>query len=438
MKILFAAMPMVGHLAPLLAIARAARGRSDDVIVTSASHFAGRVAAAGARFVPLPPEADMDLSRLEELFPERAALPLGPERIKFDFQRIFLDTMPPQAAHLRAILANEQPDLLVTDAFFFGTTPLFLDASRARPPIVAYGPTFLPLDRPDGAPTGPGLPPARDAAERARYAAIARDVEASLNGPMRAYADAKLAGMGLPPLPCSLWQSRVMMADAYLQPTIPAFEYDFGPLPRHVRFVGQLPASPATVQNPDWWGELDGGRRIVLVTQGTVANDDFGQLVAPTLAALAHRDDLLVVATTGGRPLDAIAGPIPANARLGTFFDLPAALAKASVLVTNGGYGTVSQALAAGVPIVVAGVTEDKAEVAARVAWSGAGIDLATSTPRPEDLRDAIETLLREPRHAERARTLAADFSACDAEREIFSVIDGLAAARRENARRCG
>ena len=42
-------------------------------------------------------------------------------------------------------------------------------------------------------------------------------------------------------------------------------------------------------------------------------------------------------------------------------------LPRTDVLVTNGGYGGVQQALAHGVPLVVAGRTEDKVEVAARV-----------------------------------------------------------------------
>jgi hypothetical protein len=42
-------------------------------------------------------------------------------------------------------------------------------------------------------------------------------------------------------------------------------------------------------------------------------------------------------------------------------------------MVTNGGYGGVQQALANGVPLVVAGDSEDKPEVAARVRWSGTG-----------------------------------------------------------------
>ena len=39
------------------------------------------------------------------------------------------------------------------------------------------------------------------------------------------------------------------------------------------------------------------------------------------------------------------------------------------VFITNGGYGGVQMALANGVPIVVAGATEDKPEAGARVAW---------------------------------------------------------------------
>jgi hypothetical protein len=51
------------------------------------------------------------------------------------------------------------------------------------------------------------------------------------------------------------------------------------------------------------------------------------------------------------------------------------------VMVTNGGYGGVQMALSYGVPLVVAGASEDKPEVGARVAWSGAGLNLKTGKP---------------------------------------------------------
>jgi hypothetical protein len=128
---------------------------------------------------------------------------------------------------------------------------------------------------------------------------------------------------------------------------------------------------------------------VVLVTQGTLANHNFGLLIGPTLAALANEPDLLVVATAGGRPVEAIPGPIPGNARLSQYLPFEWVLPKVDVFVTNGGYGSVNQAMSFGIPLVTAGLTEDKADVNARVAWSGVGINLATNEPTPQALREA-------------------------------------------------
>jgi UDP:flavonoid glycosyltransferase YjiC (YdhE family) len=50
--------------------------------------------------------------------------------------------------------------------------------------------------------------------------------------------------------------------------------------------------------------------------------------------------------------------------------------------------------LRAGVPLVVAGVTEEKPEVAARVAWSGTGINLRSGRPTARRLRAAVHAVL--------------------------------------------
>jgi UDP:flavonoid glycosyltransferase YjiC (YdhE family) len=92
---------------------------------------------------------------------------------------------------------------------------------------------------------------------------------------------------------------------------------------------------------------------VALVTQGTLANHNFGLVIGPTLAALANEPDLLVVATAGGGPIDAIPSPIPGNARLAQFLPFEWMLPKVDVFVT----------------LVAAGLTEDKADVNARVAW---------------------------------------------------------------------
>jgi UDP:flavonoid glycosyltransferase YjiC (YdhE family) len=74
------------------------------------------------------------------------------------------------------------------------------------------------------------------------------------------------------------------------------------------------------------------------------------------------------------------------------------------VVATNGGYGGVQSAPAHGVPLVVAGTGQDKAEIAARVAWAGVGINLKTNTPAPEHSRAAIRRVLSEPGYRSRAQ----------------------------------
>ena len=138
------------------------------------------------------------------------------------------------------------------------------------------------------------------------------------------------------------------------------------------------------------------------MTQGTLDNHDLGKLLAPAVSGLAG-EPVLVVVATGGRPLSelvaACGGRLPANVRAAEFLPYPQLLPRTSVFVTNGGYGGVQQALVHGCPLVVAGATEDKPEVAARVAWTGAGMNLHTGNPAPQRIQAAVRRVLREPRY---------------------------------------
>ncbi|WP_458098183.1 glycosyltransferase [Roseomonas sp. WA12] len=427
MRILFASTPILGCLNPLLAVARHCLARGDEVVVVTATVLRAPVHAAGARFLPLAEAADLDYTRLHEIVPECGLLPPGPGKMRCQFEHLFLDMMLPQAATLQQAIAQERPDLIVVDNLFFGAMPLMLNEHASRPPIVVLGITPMTLDRPDGSPVMLGLPPTSNRVERARYAAIAAEVKTTFLRPVQSYANALLAGAGLPPLPCSVLHSHHTMADIYLQLTVPGFEYDYGALPPQIRFVGALPVPRVELPRPGWWEEVGAdGRRIVLVTQGTVANHDFGQLVQPALKALHDHDDFLVLVSTGGRPIESIRGPIPRNARLAKFFDFGALLPKVDVLVTNGGYGTVSLALRAGVPVVAAGCAEDKAEVGARVAWSGAGVEIPSQAPDALALRSAINRVLSWGAYRTHARALASEFAAFDTPRLILDAMDDL------------
>jgi UDP:flavonoid glycosyltransferase YjiC (YdhE family) len=289
---------------------------------------------------------------------------------------------------------------------------------------------LLHCRRDDGGPHFAGLPPATSDPQREEYAAISKEHDRVVYDPVKRYLNACLVGLGITPLSIDLLHALVALPDAYLQLTAPSFEFPRRNLPASVHFVGAPPIIPNQAPLPPWAHELDGSRKVVLVTQGTLSNFDFSRLVAPTLAALSDEPDVLVIVTTGGRSLDTIPGLVPGNARLATYLPFEWLLPKVDVLVTNGGYGSVNQALSFGVPLVTAGLTEDKADVNVRVAWSGVGINLATNNPAPQALRKALRAVLENPNYRSRASSMAEEFRRIDTRYEIIRILGQVSAPR--------
>jgi UDP:flavonoid glycosyltransferase YjiC (YdhE family) len=232
------------------------------------------------------------------------------------------------------------------------------------------------------------------------------------------------------PLAMDLHEAAVALPDAYLQLSVPSFEFPRRSLPPTVHFVGALPIIPNQAPLPLWANDLQGARRVVLVTQGTFSNHDFGQVIVPTLAALANEPDVLVVVTTGGRPISDVPGPIPHNARLASYLPFEWLLPKVDVLVTNGGYGTVNQGLSFGIPLVTAGLSEDKADNNARVTWSGVGIDLKNQQPTSSSLRDAVRAVLEKPNYRARASLMAREYARIEMQNQIVRILERLTSGR--------
>jgi UDP:flavonoid glycosyltransferase YjiC (YdhE family) len=151
------------------------------------------------------------------------------------------------------------------------------------------------------------------------------------------------------------------------------------------------------------------------------------------MRALAD-DDVLVVATTGGPDPEALRAGLPANARLERFIPHDRLLPHVNVMVTNGGYGGVQQALANGVPLVVAGDSEDKPEVAARVQWSGSGVNLHTGHPSPAMVARAVRRVLSRRTYRARASGLQRQIAASDPLRDISAALAELCEARDAGA----
>ncbi|WP_082754106.1 glycosyltransferase [Mycobacterium sp. NAZ190054] len=430
--VLIASCPPVGHISPLLNVARGLVARGDRVTVLTAARHADRIRAVGADPRPLPAAADYDDSAFDDDLPGRADTS-GIARINFDIEHVLVRPLPHQFSALQEVLADNHYDAVITDAFFLGVLPLLLAGPAERPPILAYSTTPLVLSSRDTAPAGPGIAPMRGPIGRLRNRGLTIATQRLLLRPAHRATDRMLQAMGLPKLPVFVMDS-ALLADRVIAPTVPQFEYHRSDLPGHVRFVGAV--SPIPSDNfiaPPWWRELTSGRPVVHVTQGTVDNADLTRLIEPTIEALAD-DDVTVVVTTGGRPVSQIRTPLPANTFVAEFLPHDILLPLVDVMVTNGGYGAVQRALATGVPLVVAGCTEDKPEVAARVAWSGAGINLKTGTPSAPALRSAVDRILRDDRYLRCARSLEAAFARMDGVAEITLLIDEVLAERQETS----
>jgi MGT family glycosyltransferase len=435
MKILLASTPAEGHLNPLLGITRVLLAEGHEIAFLTGSAFRHRIERSGMKFISLPASADFDLRDLLSVVPELKDIPPGLERLRVCVRRIFVDPMAAQHQGLLQAIRESPVDMIFCDDTFLGAVPMQLGAGSERPPIVVCGTTFLRLAREDGGPNFLGLPPATTEEQRQQYAAMARQFDEAVNQPNLLCVNKTLDTLGVGALSVPASQAIVKLADAYLQLSVPSFEFP-RKLPPNIHFVGTPPIIPNQAPVPSWAGDLDGTRKVVLVTQGTVANHDFGLLVAPALQALADEPDLLVVVTTGGRPVDSIPCAIPSNARIATYLPFEWILRKADVFVTNGGYGSVNQAMSYGIPIVGAGLTEDKADVNARIAWSGVGINLASNQPDPKVLRGAVRAVLEQPAYRTRAASMADEFDKRDTRALIVRIINEAATGKKAPARR--
>jgi MGT family glycosyltransferase len=338
--------------------------------------------------------------------------------------------MPHQARALTDLMTRTEFDAIITDAAFFGITPFLLGDPTNRPPVLTYSTTPLMISSRDAAPPGLGMAPSTSRLGRWRNRVLTAVSHRVLLRESHDTANALLDRINCRPLPMFVLDS-ALLADRLIAPTVPEFDYPRSDLPVNVRYVGAVHPQPSRdFRLPPWWPLLDGDRPVVHVTQGTVDNTDLSRLLQPTIEALGG-EDVVVVATTGGSDVSELNLDLPVNTHVAEFIPHDVLLPKVDVMVTNGGFGAVQRALASGVPLVVAGNTEDKPEVAARVAWSGAGINLKTGTPSPRAVRAAVREVLDDGAYLRRARDLEAAFARRDGVAEIAALVDEVISERQ-------
>ncbi|KKY20074.1 putative udp-glucuronosyltransferase 2a3 [Phaeomoniella chlamydospora] len=436
--VILAAVPIYGHVEKLRIIGCDLQKRGYAVTFLTGTVWREFVEHAGLPFFALKANADFDGRDFAKAFPMWDKLPPGPPRFGY-LRHSLIDQMPAQHESVQAVLedvaARGLKAVVIQDTAFFGVNPIQMGAPGITPAgTITVGITPLPLFSIDTAPFGSGLPPDSSPEGRARNIAANEKIKAVAQI-SQAHFTQTMKSLGVKTVPDDLLNSAVTTPDRFLQLCIESFEYPRSDAPSNLRYIGALaPGDENKSQHPlpDWWDlVIKHDKPLVVVSQGTLSNHNYKDLIIPTLEALKDLDIRVVTTLVRTDSLDGDLQDfqIPSNVLVAKFIPFEELFKHADLVVNNGGYGTVQTAFGHGVPMVLAGQTEDKTETNARAAWSGAAINLACQTATAEQVRDAVEKVLNDPKYKNRAMELKKEYEACDALQSIADNIDELAAA---------
>jgi MGT family glycosyltransferase len=394
-RFLFTTWEGGGNVPPVLSVARALRARGHHVRVMADGSLAGEIEAAGLEPVPYTtaPTGEAASASGGIVRDHEARTPIGAFARARD--RLVCGAAGAYAQDTLAELRRSPADVLAADCMLLGT---HVAGEAAQVPVASLVHLPYPFPTAGAPPFGPGLPPARGPVGHARDRVVAALVTKPWDKGLPALNAAR-AAHGLTPV------SSVM--DAFTAPerlivlSPRALDYAGRTYPPHVRFAGPRLDDPAWVQEP---ALPDGDAPLVLVGFSSTFMDQ--RSVLGRVAAALGRLPVRGLVTTGPA-VDPATVPAPRSVRVVRSAAHSAVLPRTAVAVTHAGHGTVTKALAAGVPLVCMPLGRDQHEVARRVAVAGAGVTIG---PRASAARiaGAVRTVLEDPSYRRAARRLAA------------------------------
>jgi UDP:flavonoid glycosyltransferase YjiC (YdhE family) len=436
--VVMGALPFVGHFTPMRTIAQHLVALGYQVTFITAGLFRQSIEGIGATcFVPAEWEdfEESSMSKSAQKIPSTGLVP----GVNFMATRWFMNAIPLQFKAVQEILASSlaenpsRPVVLLPESSFLVSLPILLDAPGFRPKgVISVGNIPILDVNPDTPPPSSGLRPDSSPEGRKRNEDMNRAyLEAT--AVLRAELNTILRGLGAKETDQYRQNAVLKLSTLFLQLCPPSLEYPRRDAPETLRFTGGLPR-PSKQSHPSelphWWSSVvsKGKTHIVAVSQGTIATKPEA-LIIPTLEALKDENDILVIAALGKRDATLPAEyTVPKNARVADWIPFDSLLPLCDVFVTNGGYGSFQNAVANGIPLVIAPpFFADKRDIAARVEWSGIGINLGTGTPTPEALKDAVLEVFRDGKYRERVAEVKREIECYDPMAIIAGAIDEVA-----------
>lgn len=367
MRILFATWDGGGTVPAEMGVVRQLRAAGHEVTVIGDITLEPSVLDAGARFRPwvrapqrLSADAEGDLLKDWEVAGNPVKL----------FHRLLdrLVTGPAAlfAEDVRAAVASQGCDAILADSAVLGA--LVAAQSLGLPHAVVHVGIYA-RPTPGTPPFGLGLAPGHGPLGRLRDQVLPRVMNRVWNYGLPALNSAR-AAYALPAL-SSVWE-QYDLADRVLVLTSPAFDFPVR-LPENTVYVGPV------LDDPQWVGApIDlppGDQPLVTVGLSSALTKGADHLRDKIVEALLLTD-LRAVVTTGP-----MLEPVESGTdRIQVLATAPHAqlFPPSAAVVTHGGHGTVTKALAAGRPTMVIPLGRDQGDNAARVVAAGAGLRLST------------------------------------------------------------
>lgn len=361
MRILFSFVGGPGHFEPMVPIARAAQVGGHAVAIACTPRLVPVVEAQGFTAFgigPFEPSADSERRLLREVDIAREERDLR-ERFAGRAARL-------RATGLRVLATDWRPDVMVADEVDFGSMVAaeVLGIPYATVLVIATG------------------------------TLVRREVVADALDTLR-------GEHGLPADPAFTAPSRYLV----LSPFPPALRDPSAPLPATAHLFRPIDIDADAVAAPPVAGHLAGVPNVYF-TLGTEFNVESGDLFTRVITGL--RELPIKVLVTVGRQIDPDElGPQPANVRVERYVPHTEALPWADLVVFHGGSGTLTGALAHGLPVVILALGADQPANAVRCLALGLGVTLDALEATPAAIGRATARVLTEPayRHAaERVR----------------------------------
>ena len=367
-RALFSLLPARGSLQPLLPVAQAMRARGHEVALCSAPRLRTDVEAHGLTFLPAGLDWHVsDPDYIEVLCRAAGGLafpPLaGEERFAWVIANLFIGAAARcMLPGLIGVAREWSADLIVRESLEFAGCV----AAEAL-----------------------GLPHASVAAA----ADSALDRRRELAGPLTGLRQQA----ALPADPNGDMAFRYL----HLCFTPPSFDGLDAGFPPTARFFAHHSTPTPHEDLPPWLDHL-AERPTVLVSMGTVFHRTAG-LHETILAALRDEPINLLIAL-GFDQDPARLGPLPPHVRVQPTLPQVALLPRCALLVSHGGFNSVKEALAEGVPLVIVPIAGDQPYCARRCQALGAGRVIGPAERNAAVIRAAVRTVLGEPSYRQCAR----------------------------------